>query len=267
MKRAHVLFNVFVLSFLSATHTALAQFPPQIQNIVIIVQENRTPDNLFHYLTPVCPIPPNAAGLTACTPAPVTTSCYNIALCGVSNQSGTPVPVTLKPVPLYGSVDPKHLHSSFESMCDRDPATLKCRNDGGWKITSPNGGAYGFVNNSAVTNYNGTQGHILDPYISFAKSYGWANYMYQTNQGPSYTAHQCLFSGTSAVTAADDIKSTYISGSFNYILQSGCMAPAGATNTVISPALSSPPAGCSVSVDGSVKESPITNTALIYPTN
>ena len=32
----------------------------------------------------------------------------------------------------------------------------------------------------------------------------WANYMFQTNQGPSYPAHQFLFGATSATSAAND---------------------------------------------------------------
>src|SRR5436305_5308909 len=132
--------------FLTSSPTALAQFPPQIQNIVIVVQENRTPDNLFHSLKPACAIPPNAAGLSACTPA-VSSSCYNIAPCGVSNQGGSPVAVPLAPVPLYGSPLPQHSHWSFEKMCDPDPATLQCRNDGAWQITVPTGGSYGYVQN------------------------------------------------------------------------------------------------------------------------
>jgi hypothetical protein len=35
--------------------------------------------------------------------------------------------------------------------------------------------------------------HLLDPYLMFAKEYGWANYMYQTNQGASYPALITLF--------------------------------------------------------------------------
>jgi hypothetical protein len=40
--------------------------------------------------------------------------------------------------------------------------------------------------------------YILDPYFQIAEQYGWANYMFQTNQGPSFPAHQFLFTGTSA---------------------------------------------------------------------
>ena len=113
-----------IIPFAFASATALAQFPAQIKNIIVIVQENRTPDNLFHYLTPACPLPANASGLEACTLAPVTAGCYNIASCGVSNQSGKPVAVKLKPVPLAGSGLPQHSHWSFEKMCDTDPATM-----------------------------------------------------------------------------------------------------------------------------------------------
>ena len=147
---ARILLSLTVSLFVAQSRTALGQFPPQIQNIVIVVQENRTPDNLFHYLSPACPIPPNAAGLSACAPA-VSSSCYNIAPCGVSNQSGTPVAVPLAPEPLYGSALPQHSHWSFEKMCDPDPATLQCRNDGAWQITVPTGGSYGYVENTPVT--------------------------------------------------------------------------------------------------------------------
>jgi phospholipase C len=39
---------------------------------------------------------------------------------------------------------------------------------------------------------------ILDPYFNIATNFGFANYMFQTNQGPSFPAHQFLLSGTSA---------------------------------------------------------------------
>lgn len=245
---------------------AFAQFPHQIKNIVVIVQENRTPDNLFHYLTPACPIPANASGLTACTPAPVTHGCYNIAPCGVSNQTGTPVAVPLVPAPLYGSATPGHTHGNFEQMCDPDPATLQCRDDGAWRDTSPTGGAYAYVANTPVTNSDGSQGHLLDPYLAMAKNYGWANYMYQTNQGPSYVAHEFIFGGTSAATAQDDADSTFISEDIN-TTNAGCMAPKNATSWVVSPAIGSPANGCVTYDNGSVQECPISNTALIYPAN
>ena len=257
------------LALLLGTATALAQFPPQIKNVILIVQENRTPDNLFHFLTPACPIPSHAKGLDACIPNPVTTSCYDVSPCGLSNQKekSSPVPVKLKPLLLAADVNPDHSHKGFNDMCDPDPVTFQCRNDGAWK-TSPKDSAYTYVSNPAVTNYNGKHGHALDPYLMLAEEYGWANFMYQTNQGPSYPAHQFIFSGTSASTAADDANSTFLAENPISSLEkeSGCLAPAGAENYFISPAVPTPTKGCTMYADKSVQECKVLNTDLVYPT-
>jgi phospholipase C len=213
--------SLLFLLFVSAV--SFAQFPPQLRNVVLIIQENRTPDNLFHFLTPACSIPAAATGYNACIPSPVTTSCYDVSPCGLSNQSGTVVPVTLTGVPLSGSADPNHNHAAFEQMCDPD-STFKCRNDGAWQMGA-NSLAYGYVQNPLVTNYDGSTGHLLDPYLTFAKQYGWANFMYQTNQGPSYPAHQFLFSGTSALTNANDKFSIFVSENFGNAIEAGCLLP------------------------------------------
>jgi phospholipase C len=220
-----LLFPLFVCAM------ALAQFPSQLKNVVVIVQENRTPDNLFHFLTPACPVPAAATGYQACTPSPVTNHCYDVSPCGLSNQSGTVVPVTLTGVPMAGTADPDHTHLGFERMCDPD-STYKCTNDGAWR-TAANSLAYGYVLNPAVTNYDGSAGHLLDPYLTFAKQYGWANFMYQTNQGNSYPAHQFLFSGTSARTNLDDAYSIFVSGTFTGSSQAGCLLPPSTTTTPV----------------------------------
>src|SRR5205823_11361248 len=107
---------------------------------------------------------------------------------------------------------PGHSHQNFEDMCDPDPITLKCRNDGAYKIL-PNHGSYSYVDNPSVT-YNNAYGMgtttALGPYLAMAQQYGWANFMYQTNAGPSYPAHQFIFSATSAMTAADDAAATFV---------------------------------------------------------
>jgi nitrate reductase NapE component len=41
-------------------------------------------------------------------------------------------------------------------------------------------------------------GKVVFPYFDIATKYGFANYMFQTNQGPSNPAHQFIFSGTSS---------------------------------------------------------------------
>ena len=57
-----------------------------------------------------------------------------------------------------------------------------------------------------------------------AARYGWANRMFQTNQGPSYPAHQFLFGGTSAPTAGDDAVGVFVSEN-GPSSQVGCAAP------------------------------------------
>jgi len=255
------------LILLLGTAAASAQFPPQIKRVIVIFQENRTPDNLFHFLTPACPIPPGAKALAACTPSPVTTSCYDISPCGLSNESGTVKPITLKGTLLSGSVDPNHSHSGFVQMCDPDPKTFECRNDGAWQTSKPAGSSYAYVSNPKVINYDGSPGTLLGPYLAMAEQYGWANYMYQTNQGPSYPAHQFMFSGTSAPTAADDTNSTYVSENFNGATigkSAGCLLLEAGYNDLISPAL--PPDPACKAFPGSVQECQVNNTALKYPT-
>jgi len=68
--------------------------PPtqKIQHVVIIFQENRTPDNLFHGL-------PNA----------------DIANSGL-NSLGQTIPLT--PIPLANNYDLSHAHSAFVAMYD-----------------------------------------------------------------------------------------------------------------------------------------------------
>lgn len=245
-------------------------FPSQIKHIVVIFQENRTPDNLFHFLTPACPIPAGASGLNACTPSPVTNHCYDISPCGLSNQSGTVLPVTLTALPLAGDNGGSHAHTAFEQMCDHDPVNAyACRNDGAWQIKSDDT-VYAYVDNVPVTNYDGSSGHLLDPYLTFAKQYGWANFMYQTNQGPSYPAHQFMFSGTSARSAAEDAASTFLSENYKPKGSSaGCLAGPDATSNLVSPLLTgqTPCPGGSLFDGNSVQECKITNSALVYPSN
>jgi phospholipase C len=269
--------SLLVLSFLSGTVVAQSKnatkraFPSQITHVVVIFQENRTPDNLFHFLSPLCPIPQGASGLNACNPSPVTTSCYDISPCGLSNQSGSVLPVTLTQVPFTNSTDPSHAHLAFEQMCDPDPANgYACRNDGAWQIKQTAGvskpTSYGFVGNSKVTNYDGSQGHLLDPYLTYAKQYGWANFMYQTNQGPSFPAHQFIFSGTSGRTATEDMNSTFISENYGGAKGAGCLAPAGGKTSLLSPLLGGSLCTGGSAFDGnSVQECPLPNSALNHP--
>lgn len=253
MKFAAKGFCLMLLCAAGIAQTVTATFPTALKNVIVIVQENRTPDNLFHHLTPLC-----TQNTTTCIPSPVTSSCYDVSNCGLSKASGTVVPVTLTGVPMKGSVDPSHSHTAFINMCDAD-SSGNCRNDGAYQTSS---NSYAFVKNQAVTNYDMTPGHLLDPYLTFAESYGWANFMYQTNQGPSYPAHQFLFSATSALGATDDSNATFVSENFKNGTGSGCLASAGSTSSIITPTpggTCTTSGGCSCFFSNTVQECPVTN--------
>jgi phospholipase C len=172
---------------------------------------------------------------------------------------------------MVGGPDMYHLHSTFVQECDIDPVLFQCRNDGFWQI-SPNNGAYGYVLNPAVTNYDGSAGHLLDPYLTLAKEYGWANYMYQTNQGPSYPSHLFLFAGTSALTNQDDADSIFVSENNGSADGSGCImqdatAKTHAWNRIIQPVNGSG-LDCFFSDANSVQECLVyNNNAETYCTN
>jgi Phosphoesterase family len=77
---------------------------------------------------------------------------------------------------------------------------------------------------------------ILSPYYQIASTYAFANYFFQTNQGPSFPAHQFLFSGTSAPVPYGDPSNLWnwfagevpTSGEFGANTPyAGCAAPGG----------------------------------------
>jgi phospholipase C len=189
--------------------------------------------------------------------------------------------VALQPSPISGSIDPDHTHGGFEKMCDPDPATFTCKIDGAWKA-APAGASYAYLANPALTNSDGSHGHLLDPYLTLAKDYGWANFMFQTNQGPSYPAHQFMFAGTSAPTVMDDARSRFVAENFDNMplsFKAGCLAPADSTSALIEPAFDvfptpidpglpdAPAAECTLYNGGAVQECTLTNSALVFPTN
>jgi phospholipase C len=195
------------------------------QHVVVIVQENRTPDNLFQGL---CGPPYGAKELCSANP---TSSQYDIQTGNWRNKNsstGTTQPTT---IPLANNYDLSHAHSAFVAMCDADPNTGICKMDGAANIscsgTCRPTPQFRYVDNSRAQ---------LKPYLVMARQYGWANYMFQTNQGPSFPAHQFIFGGTSAPTAADDAAGIFASENPSGTGEdAGCAAPTGATVEVIHP--------------------------------
>jgi phospholipase C len=210
------------------TQAQLAHF----KHVVVIVQENRTPDNLFQGLC----LPPYGA----CAVPPTAAAPYNIQTSNWLTLTGTIAPGS---VALANTYDLSHSHGAFNSMCNIVAGSPpKCRMDGAAGIlcgantgaTCPDHPQFKYVNNATG---------VLDPYLALATQYGWANYMFQTNQGPSFPAHQFIFGGTSAPSQSDDAKGIFAAENTPNGVQTGCVAASTTTVLVISPSLTPPPYG------------------------
>lgn len=182
-----------LLAALTPAHAQISSF----KHIIIVVQENRTPDNLFYGLCS----PPYGSS-SSCSTSP-TGSQYDIQTSNWLNKTSSTGVTQPSSIPLANAYDLGHKHSSFTETCDLNSQGI-CAMDGAGTNncvgTCPATPEYMYVDNSTG---------LLDPYLDLATQYGWANYMFQTNQGPSFPAHQFLFGGTSAPSAADDAIGTF----------------------------------------------------------
>jgi phospholipase C len=117
----------------------------QFQHVIIIVQENRTPDNLF----------------------------------GASNLPGGDLQISAQGTgeTLASTKDNPHSYEAFQAEAAGDYPVH----------------AYNYVSSGA------------NLYWELAAQYGFANKMFQTNQGPSLPAHQFLVSATSAPSNSSDV--------------------------------------------------------------
>ena len=180
---------------------APAQSLSNFKHVIVVVQENRTPDNLFQGL---CSPPFGSAASCSTTPG---AGQYNIQTTNWLTTGGKTI--TPKKIALANNYDLDHSHTAFLAMCDKNSSNA-CQMDGAASIscnpqtgtTCPGNPQFKFVLNKKG---------ILNPYLQLATQYGWANYMFQTNQGPSFPAHQFIFGGTSAPTAQDDAAGVYAS--------------------------------------------------------
>ncbi len=184
-----------VALFVLATAPAYANF----QHIIVIVQENRTPDNLFYSLC-----------LEGYSCGRGGGSGYDIKTSNWLNKEVTGGVTQPQPWSLGTHFDLGHTHQpDWLNMCDylgsgcqMDGAALEtCHPDGGVYPTCPANPQFLYVDNSTGT---------IDPYIFLATNYGWANYMFQSNQGPSFPAHQFLFGSTSAPNKQADADGTFV---------------------------------------------------------
>jgi len=197
----------------TVTTTTTTGASSKIQHVVVIVQENRTPDNLFQ--DPVL-IQRGA----------------DIAQQGVNSSGAT---ITLAQTTLGIDYDLSHAHSAFTQMCDLDAASGTCKMDGADLISiSCSKGASNCPPANAQFLY--VDAADVAPYFQMAEQYTFGDRMFQTNEGPSFPAHQFIISGTSAPAAGSNLfvaeNPLGVAGPGN---NTGCTAPPSEYVSLIDP--------------------------------
>jgi len=173
----------------------------KITHVVIIFQENRSVDNLFNGL-------PGADTVTS----------------GLNSSGQT---VALQPISLTAPYDLDHSHHGFATEYNGG-AMNGFDTEGSSACTSgcppANVRAYGYVPQSEV-----------QPYFAMAQQYTFADRMFQTNQGPSFPAHQYIIAGTSAPATGSALfasENPFKPGGGG---TGGCDSPAGSLVALIDP--------------------------------
>ncbi len=208
------------------TVTTATRSIPNFQHIIVVIQENRSPDHMFQGL---CTPPYGTSNSCSITPSG---SQYNIQTSNWLDKTSSTGYTQPSPVALAGGYDLVHSHGGFQAMCDIGPNGA-CKMDGAAYVgcgsqTCPPKPEYAYVDNSTG---------IMNPLLSMTTQYAWGNYFFQTNQGASFPAHQFLFSGTAAPSADDDAAGIFTSTN---MLQAGagagCEAGTGTTVALVGPA-------------------------------
>lgn len=180
---------------------------PTIKHVVIIFQENRTPDNLFQ--DPI-----------------LISRGADIAASGLDSLGQT---IPLAPITLANDYDLDHHHSAFVAqyhggaMDGADQVSVVC--DAGATDCPPANPQFMYVNPAEV-----------QPYFQLAEQYTFGDRMFQTHQGPSFPAHQFILAGTSAPSVGSNLfVAENPEGSADTANDTGCTAPPGQTVALIDP--------------------------------
>ena len=174
----------------------------KIRHIVVIVQENRTTNDLFNGL-------PGAQTVLA-----------------GKNSHGALVRIQARS--LEAPYDLSHEHGAFETeYADGKLNGFDLVKSGCHKhVECPPRDirAYGYVPEREV-----------EPYFIMAKRYVFANHMFQTNQGPSFPAHQYILSGTSTISNGSPLRAAENAHAPHNETAGGCDSPKKSMVTLIDP--------------------------------
>jgi phospholipase C len=158
-----------------------------IKHVVILIQENRSFDNLFAGF-------PGADGAT-------------------SGLTHTGQSVTLHKSNLYSAIDGENAHWAFQT--DYDGGKMD-----GFDEVPVNGQLGTYV-------YQYVDPVQIEPYWKLAKAYALADHMFQTEGSGSFTGHQDLIRGNTAISSSEAAIGSPLGEPW------GCDAPAGTVTPIV----------------------------------
>jgi phospholipase C len=160
-----------------------------IKHVIVVIQENRSFDDFFATY-------PGADGTTT----------------GYEKLTSGKRAVTLREVPLTKACDFEHVYRKYLVAWDNGKMD-------GFNLE----GANGICNDKALGPYQYVDPKDIAPYWSMAKQYVLADHMFQTQGSGSFTAHQDLIAGLTAI----DAQKTELLVDFPTKAPWGCDAPQG----------------------------------------
>jgi phospholipase C len=173
-----------------------------IQHVVIIVQENRSTNNLFNNLA--------GAGTTRE---------------GLNSYGDE---VQLKPVLLTAPYDVTHAHIGYETEYANGQMN-------GFNLVSSICTPQETCPPKDIRAYGYVPENEVEPYYAMARRYAFGSNMFQTNQGPSFPAHQYLLSGTSTISQGSTLRASENPITPAETFTGGCDSPQGSLVALIDP--------------------------------
>jgi phospholipase C len=161
-----------------------------IQHVVIIVQENRSVDNLFQFL-------PGA----------------NTQSWGYNSKGQK---ISLRAVSMTAPFDLNHEHQDFLTQYANGAMD-------GWNLVGCDGEC---VHSTPFAYVPQNQ---VQPYYAMAEQYAFADHMFQTNEGPTFPAHQYLVSGTSTISQGSQYVVDNNPGNLSLSKNGGCQSAPSST--------------------------------------
>ncbi|MGC1381642.1 MAG: alkaline phosphatase family protein [Candidatus Baltobacteraceae bacterium] len=156
--------------------------PHAIEHVIIMLQENRSFNNLF-------------AGFPGADAQMWGTCDDRLAACKARGGRVNLKPITLESTHALGGKDIDHSHQAFEVECARDGSGA-CRMDGFDLIGYGQSGSKG---PAGLYPYSYVNRNETKPYWDFAERYALADHMFFTATASSFIAHQQIIAGTTQI--------------------------------------------------------------------